>query len=160
MKSFLFQAAVFLLISAPMPADSAQIDDTRLPRHFYISTRGDDGWSGVLPAPNQARTDGPWATLTRARDAIRELKESGQLDSAVVVMVEGGKYWLRQPVVWEGRDSGTRDKPITYTAYPGDRPVLSGGRPITGWKPYRGRNPASHAARSEGGRMEISRIVL
>ena len=117
----------------------ARAQEGALPRHFYISTRGDDTWSGGLPSPNGPRTDGPWATLARARDAIRTLKGSGQFNSAVVVMMEGGTYWLSEPVVWESRDSGTREQPITYTAYPGDRPILSGGRAITGWQPYRGK---------------------
>ncbi len=33
-------------------------------------------------------------------------------------------------------DSGTASAPITYAAAPGERPVLSGGRPITGWRKF------------------------
>ena len=41
---------------------------------FYVATNGNDAWSGRLPAPNDAKTDGPFATITKARDAIRQLK--------------------------------------------------------------------------------------
>jgi len=38
---------------------------------FYISPAGNDGWSGRLAEPNAARSDGPFATIARARDAVR-----------------------------------------------------------------------------------------
>src|SRR5262245_44797612 len=38
---------------------------------FYISPHGDDNWSGRLPEPNSARTDGPLATLDQARLKVR-----------------------------------------------------------------------------------------
>jgi len=48
-------------------------------------------------------------------------------------MVRGGTYRLAQPFVLKPEDSGTQECPITYAAYPGEKPVLSGGRTITGW---------------------------
>ena len=41
---------------------------------FYVSTIGNDDWSGKLPEPNADGTDGPFATVTRARDAVRLMK--------------------------------------------------------------------------------------
>src|SRR5271166_5225474 len=38
---------------------------------LYVSPEGNDAWSGKRAEPNPARTDGPFATLVRARDAIR-----------------------------------------------------------------------------------------
>ena len=43
---------------------------------FYVATNGNDGWSGKLLEPNALKTDGPFATLGRARDAVREWKAS------------------------------------------------------------------------------------
>ncbi|MDH7570140.1 MAG: hypothetical protein QHJ73_11205, partial [Armatimonadota bacterium] len=55
---------------------------------FYVSPQGRDTWSGTLSAPNQGRTDGPFATLERARDAIRQLKKrEGGLEVPVTVWV-------------------------------------------------------------------------
>lgn len=64
---------------------------------FFVATDGHDGWSGQLQAPNGAKTDGPFATLTRARDAIRELRAREGLDRRVTVLVRGGKYFLEKP---------------------------------------------------------------
>ena len=41
---------------------------------LYVSTDGSDDWSGSLPEPNAKGTDGPCASLKRARDAVRKLK--------------------------------------------------------------------------------------
>ena len=64
-----------------------------------MATAGDDAWSGRLPAPNAQRTDGPFATLVRARDAIRETKAKEGLKDPVPVMVRGGKYFLEQSLL-------------------------------------------------------------
>ncbi len=41
---------------------------------LYVSTVGDDTWSGQLAEPNPQRTDGPLATLSAARDRLRSLR--------------------------------------------------------------------------------------
>ena len=41
---------------------------------FYVATTGCDEWSGQLDVPNADGSDGPFATLRRARNEIRELK--------------------------------------------------------------------------------------
>ncbi len=41
---------------------------------FFVSTKGNDSWSGTLDVPNQAGTDGPFATVQRAQKAVRALK--------------------------------------------------------------------------------------
>ena len=38
---------------------------------FYVATDGNDAWSGTLASPNAEKSDGPFATLQRARDAVR-----------------------------------------------------------------------------------------
>ncbi len=107
--------------------------------NFYVATNGNDAWSGRLPAPNVVGTDGPFATLSRARDAIRELKANGGLHQPLKVLVRGGTYYLPETFTLGSEDSGTASFPITYMAYSGEKVVLSGGRPISGWKPYQGK---------------------
>ena len=106
---------------------------------FHVATNGDDRWSGRLAAPNAEGTDGPLATLAAARDAIRRLKHGlgGALDRPVAVLVRGGTYPMAAPLQLSGGDSGTALCPITYAAYPGEKPILSGGRTIAGWKPFK-----------------------
>ncbi len=101
---------------------------------LYVAPDGSDAWSGALPAPNLTRTDGPLATLYRARDAVRELKARGPRRGPYVVMVRGGTYFLKEPLVLGPQDSGTPEAPVIYRACPGEEVTLSGGRPITGWK--------------------------
>jgi len=101
---------------------------------LYVSLQGNDAWSGRLAAPNPQVNDGPFATIERARDEIRHLKKKHQLNRPVTVFVRGGTYYLDQPIVFGPDDSGTKDFPITYRAFPGEHPLLSGGLVVKGWK--------------------------
>ncbi|MAS37815.1 MAG: hypothetical protein CL610_27720 [Anaerolineaceae bacterium] len=97
---------------------------------LYVATDGDDQWSGTLDAPNVDRTDGPLASIYRARDRIRELKARGQLTGPVTVSIRGGRYPLTKPVVFTSEDSA----PVTYAAYPDEQPVFDGGVILEGWR--------------------------
>ena len=67
---------------------------------FYVATNGEDQWSGQLDAPNAEKSDGPFATLARARDAIRQLKlaQGGGLTQPVEIQVRAGTYHMDQPL--------------------------------------------------------------
>ena len=106
--------------------------------YLYVATDGDDGWQGELPAANAQSTDGPFATLARARDAIRQIKRSGQLNAPITVMVRGGMYFMDEPLALEAQDSGSPGRHVTYAGCPGESPVLSGGKRITRWQPHKG----------------------
>ena len=81
---------------------------------FYVSTKGNDAWSGSLPKPNWTGTDGPFATVTRARDAVRALKaSSGPLSVPVTVLLRGGRYYVTEPLRFGAEDSGTESCPVT-----------------------------------------------
>jgi len=103
-------------------------------RLLYVSPAGQDSWSGNLPAPNRDRTDGPFASLTRARDAIRALKTEGPVSGPISVQIRGGQYVLEQPISFGPEDSGTSRAPISYVAFPGETPELIGGRRLSGWR--------------------------
>jgi hypothetical protein len=108
-------------------------------REFFIAAGGRDTWSGTLPQRNAAGTDGPLASLAGARSAIRQLKREfgGRLPCSVQVSLRDGRYPLAEPFVLTAEDSGDADFQVTYTAYAGETPVLSGGRVMSGWKPYK-----------------------
>lgn len=101
---------------------------------FYVAKNGNDTWSGRLPAPNRKRTDGPFGTLQRAQRAVRELRQKRTLNRPIVVMVRKGVYLLNEPLVFTPEDSGSAESPTIFTAYPGEKPVLSGGVALLGWK--------------------------
>ncbi|CAA6677957.1 MULTISPECIES: right-handed parallel beta-helix repeat-containing protein [unclassified Lentimonas] len=107
---------------------------------FYISTEGSDQWSGTLDLPNADRSDGPFATLSRARDAVRELKQSRPAKD-IVVQIRGGLYPLSETVIFGVEDSGEGAATITYEAYPEELPVFSSGKKIESWKKVSGPLP-------------------
>ena len=135
---------------------------------FYVAPNGEDSWSGRLAGPNRERSDGPFATLKRAQQAVRELKgkiylpkgkpvEKRWIGSAheygsgrdILVLIRGGYYSLDEPVRFTATDGGDRietnlpsgafeyhklkDHYVTYAAYPGETPVISGGKRIRHW---------------------------
>ncbi|HIE51768.1 MAG TPA: right-handed parallel beta-helix repeat-containing protein [Armatimonadetes bacterium] len=105
-------------------------------RTFYLSTQGNDAWSGTLPTPNADGTDGPFATLERARDEIREMKKAGGLsEGGVIVELRGGVYWRAQTFELTAEDAGTKEAPIVYRARAGETVRLVGGKAIGGFKP-------------------------
>ncbi len=118
------------LLCAGSPAASAT---------FYVSPHGNDAWTGMVPSPTADGNDGPFASVTHARDAIRQLKaRQGRPLAPITVEIRGGTYYLNETITFTARDSGTRESPISYVAYKGERPLFCAGRAITGWRPYRG----------------------
>lgn len=106
---------------------------------FYISPHGKDTWSGKMAAP--AGNDGPFATVARARDAVRELRKSQKQPRPVRVILRGGTYYLDEPLALGPDDSGTEIGPVVYAATAGEKVVLSGGRRLDGgrWGEVNGR---------------------
>ncbi len=100
---------------------------------FYISPDGNNAWQGTHEAPNADRTNGPFATIEAARDAIRALEPAVRTQAPVRVLVRGGNYHVTKPVLFGPEDSGTVSAPIIYEAYPGEHPVIHGGRILSGW---------------------------
>lgn len=101
---------------------------------WYVSPQGDDRWSGQIREPNSDCSDGPLATLTAARDAIRRARESHGRAVAMRVEVAGGQYALNAPLILEPQDSGTETAPVVYTAAEGEKPIFSGGRVLGPWQ--------------------------
>ena len=73
---------------------------------YYVSTKGNDAFSGTK--------DAPFATIDRARLAVREKIADG-LCEPITVLVAEGKYSV-ESVSFDERDSGTKEFPITYRA--------------------------------------------
>lgn len=101
---------------------------------LFVSTKGNDAWTGSLQQPNDDQTDGPLASLAGARDRVRKLRADGALNKAINVKVAGGNYSIVEPIRFTAQDSGTKDAPVIYEAVEGESPNISGGRPITGWQ--------------------------
>ena len=103
---------------------------------LYVSTTGDDRWSGRLVEPQAGGYDGPFATLDRARDAIRELKKAAGLPAGgVAVYVRAGTYERSAPFQLMEVDSGTAAQPVVYRAYRNETVRITGGRQVSGFVP-------------------------
>ena len=97
---------------------------------FFLSPQGKDQWSGRLPVPNAAGTDGPLATLSRARDLVRGLRHEARLSGPVTVHLRGGRYPIAAPLHFTPEDS----YPVTYASYKNETAILDGGEPIAGFR--------------------------
>ena len=60
------------------------------PLTLHVSPTGEDRWSGTVAMPAGDGSDGPLATLSAARDAVRRCR--GQHDGPVTVQVGAGVY--------------------------------------------------------------------
>ncbi len=102
---------------------------------LFVSPDGNDAWSGQLAEPNDARTDGPVATIHRAQELVRQLKQQQpDRDQPIVVTVRGGTYFLDRPITFRPEDSGSEKAPVVYQAHENERPIFSGGVQINGWE--------------------------
>ncbi len=92
---------------------------------YYVATNGNDSWPGTLAQP--------FKTLDHARVAVEGLKThvSGR---TITVLIRAGTYYLPSTWAFTPEDSGTATTPILYANYPGETPVISGGRLLTGWR--------------------------
>lgn len=104
--------------------------------NFYVAPNGNDTWSGQLALPNRTKTDGPFATLQRALDAVKALKrqQGGTLKQPVNIYLRSGTYFLSEPITLTPEHSGTEKCPVTIAAYRNEKPIISGGKQISGWK--------------------------
>ncbi|WP_223198964.1 right-handed parallel beta-helix repeat-containing protein [Solihabitans fulvus] len=97
--------------------------------NVYVAPTGNDANGGS----SEAR---PVLTLARAQAAARAASRSGK---AVHVWVRGGSYHLAATLRFTAADSGTPSAPVTYSAYPGEKVVIGGGRQVTAaWTAYSG----------------------
>ncbi|BBI35857.1 right-handed parallel beta-helix repeat-containing protein [Cohnella abietis] len=96
--------------------------------NLYVSPNGNDDALGTESKP--------FATLDRAK---RELRSTGKaaIQSATVWLREGTHY-LEQTFTLTAEDSGSESAPVWYRAFPGERPIVSGGKRLRlSMEPYR-----------------------
>ncbi len=109
---------------------------------LYVSTNGNDNWSGKLRQSNRDKTDGPFATIEGARNAIRILKETKNLPKGnVIVEIQEGIYELQVPLELEARDSGEDSlAKIIYLGNRGSEVRWTGGKFLTNWELVEDKN--------------------
>ncbi|MFA7004597.1 MAG: right-handed parallel beta-helix repeat-containing protein [Verrucomicrobiia bacterium] len=97
---------------------------------LYVAPTGDDSNPGTKAKP--------FATLERARDAVRQSK-IGNPKSNMEVFVRAGTYELTKTFKLAAEDSGSEKAPVVYRAYPKEKVLLIGGKRITGFVPHKGQ---------------------
>ena len=115
-KSKLLLAFIFcFFLLAGMPLN--------LHAQYYIAANGNDSWSGKLAEPNKSNTDGPFATLENARDAMRA-------SSVKTAFVRAGVYTRFKNFTLTVEDNGE-----TWSYYSPDgvnTAILDGGDTLRG----------------------------
>ncbi|HQE84510.1 MAG TPA: right-handed parallel beta-helix repeat-containing protein [Candidatus Hydrogenedentes bacterium] len=92
---------------------------------YHVAHDGNDGNPGTASAP--------FATLERARDAVRALKQGDGLpEGGVTVWIHGGIYSRLAPFCLGEQDSGTPGSRIAYRAVDGEDVHLIGGLEVAG----------------------------
>ncbi|MDL5057474.1 hypothetical protein [Geitlerinema calcuttense] len=99
---------------------------------YYVASNGNDFLDG-LSIHQKSEKSGPFATLSRAREAIRQARKNGN-NGSFIVEISGGAYFLDQTFTLEPQDSGTKENPVIYRARAGEKVVISGGRRIRGFR--------------------------
>ncbi|MEN8126399.1 MAG: hypothetical protein ABFR90_01195 [Planctomycetota bacterium] len=116
MKYLLLVVALITMVSTAMAYE------------LIVAPDGDD--------TNPGSSQKPFATLHRAQQAVREHLKQNPHDSVKVLLREG-RHYLTQPLELTAADSGTAYSPMSYEAFPGERPVCVGGKRLQlNWKPY------------------------
>ncbi len=78
----------------------------------------------------------PFATLERAREAVRELKLAGKAaGNGTTVWLRGGDYLRTNAFELSAADSGTPSGPIVWRAYQDEHVRLLGGRRLAAFQP-------------------------
>jgi len=116
---------VLLIAAAVMAAGATAETQDKVQQQFYVSPTGSDDDPGT-----EAK---PFATIQRARAAVRRVNR--QMSGDIVVVLRGGTYRLAETLAFDADDSGTGVYNVVYKGFPGEIPVVSGGRVITGWQP-------------------------
>ena len=90
---------------------------------LFVSNEGnDETGDGTL--------ENPYATLYRARDAVREALNSSKNYDGITVYIRGGSYYMDESLLITEEDSGNENCGITYRAYDNEKVSLTGAKEI------------------------------
>ena len=106
---------------ATLNAGSVCVAQANPPITLHVAPDGVDS--------NPGTRQQPFATLERARDAIRERKKRATAlpSGGVTVLLRGGTYPRTATFELTAEDSGTPEAPIVYASTPGETATLFGG---------------------------------
>ncbi len=106
------------------------------PVELFVAPQGNDAWTGRTEQPRAP--NGPFATLARAADELRRLNASGALRDGAVVNVLPGTYYLAEPLRLGPEHCDKAQAPIVFRGVGKEKPVLCGGKVLSGFRRYKG----------------------
>ena len=74
----------------------------------------------------------PFKTILEAQNAVRAINDS--MTGDIIVYLKGGRYYLDDTLAFNNSDSGTNGYKVIYKNAEGETPILTGGKPVTGFK--------------------------
>lgn len=101
-------------------------------QEIHVAKNGHDANSGTK--------EKPLATLKGAQDRLRSMKNVAVPPKKVII--HQGVYDLTKSLVFDENDAGSEDNPAIWTAAPGEKVQITGGKSINGnhFKPTRNKN--------------------
>ena len=121
---------------------------------FFVSLTGNDTWSGTRAEPNSQGTDGPFLTLERARNAVRnKIVVNGLPAGGISVSIRKGTYLSSGTLTLGKEDSGKPGAPVVWQAYKGEIVRLVAGLTINNFVPV--TDPQMRGRLSTGARQAV-----
>jgi len=116
-----------LLLCAALTCDATEI---------WVSPQGNDRNSGTQDAPLATLREGLYRAreIRRAKSLNLEVTRNIDISNGIRIMMKGGTYAQDETVFVRPEDSGTESSPTIVQAVSGEKPVLSGGVAVSGWK--------------------------
>jgi len=101
---------------------------------FYVDpVIGQDTYNGSFAAP--------FKSLTKVQSAVRSYLSSlsSGLNADLYIYLKGGNYPLNATLNFNAPDGGNNGFNVVYKAYNNERPIVSGGKQVTGWTKVAGQ---------------------
>lgn len=127
MKKAVSLFLILVLLTGAAPCQSVLGAEKNTMVQIWVAPNGND-------ATEISSESAPFRTIQRAQQAVRGLKKAG-LTQNVEVILRGGVYELAEPIRFTSEDGGSDAFRVTYMGYPGECPMISGGRKITNFEP-------------------------
>lgn len=100
-----------------------------------------------------------FATFERAKLEIQRLNLVSSSD--ITVFVRAGTYYLSEPFVCNTKDNISKNNRIEFVSYPGEKPVISGGKRIAGqWKHYRDEIMMCEIEEVKKGNLDFTQLFI
>lgn len=109
-----------------------------------------------LDTNNGTSTTTAFKTIEKARDVVRTINAT--MTGDIIVYLRGGTYLPTSTIQFTDADSGKNGFNVIYSAYNNEKPVISGGKPITGWTLYDAGKNIYRA--SAGGNIETRQLYV